>query len=251
LDFADFELVEDEAHATPNSSDELPMDTAKVAPKQQEEIMTVGETNHGYQNRIETTTPRYHSTTLETDDDISSSSFCGSCCLGRPTVNTANVSGSSTTTTTSSETTSSSGETSDLQSRKKKRSTLIRLIRWIKNSQYSKASFYRNNISFYIAVLVYILVQVALVLVQLHIYSEVNWAVKLARSGGILLDFNASLVIILVLRRLMTWLRNSLIGRDYLPVDHFIKFHKYIGILIFVYSIIHTVGHSINLCKKN
>jgi hypothetical protein len=180
----------------------------------------------------------------EIEDDASS--YCGSCCMGggsRVHEQFANSTNSST------KTESSTGSSDSANSDKLKRNPLVRFIRRIKNSNYTKPSYYRNNISFYVTVFGYFIVQIVLVLIQMHIYSDVNWAVKMARAGGILLNFNSGLIVLLVLRRLVTWVRNSVIGRNYLPVDHFIKFHKYIGMLILLYSIIHTVGHCINLCK--
>jgi hypothetical protein len=178
----------------------------------------------------------------EKEIENDTSSFCGSCCMSRGVHDEFPNSTTSTTNTESS--TGSSDSTNKI-----KRNALVRFIRKIKNSNYTKPSYYRNNISFYVTVFAYFVVQVVLVLIQMHIYSDVNWAVKMARAGGILLNFNSGLIVLLVLRRLVTWVRNSVIGRNYLPVDHFIKFHKYIGMLILLYSIIHTVGHCINLCK--
>ena len=117
-----------------------------------------------------------------------------------------------------------------------------------KKSKYTRLSFYRNNLSFFVLILVYIIVNASLVGIQLHLYKDFNSALKTARVGGILLNFNCSLIILLVLRRLLTWLRNSVIGTSFLPLDDFIKFHKFIGMFIFVLTILHTIGHLINLC---
>jgi hypothetical protein len=116
--------------------------------------------------------------------------------------------------------------------------------------KYTRLSFYRNNLSLFLCILSYIVLQIILAIVQYSIYSNTNMFVRIARIGGILLDFNSSLIILLVLRRLVTWIRNSFIGR-YLPMDDFIKFHKFIGVFIMIYSVIHTVAHCINLCKIN
>lgn len=119
----------------------------------------------------------------------------------------------------------------------------------IKKSKYTRVSYYRNNLSFFATIIAYFLIQIALSIIQYHLYASSNMAVRFARIGGILLDFNSGVIILLVLRRLTTWLRNSVIGRNYLPVDDFIKFHKFVGIFILLLSIMHTVAHCINLCK--
>jgi hypothetical protein len=121
--------------------------------------------------------------------------------------------------------------------------------RSFKKSKYCRISYYRNNLSFFLTFLAYLLIQLTLGLLQAYFYSEMNWAVRIARVGGILIDFNSGLVILLVLRRLTTWIRNSVIGRNYLPIDDSIRFHKFVGLFIFVLSIVHTVAHCINLCK--
>lgn len=127
--------------------------------------------------------------------------------------------------------------------------SILTKLKRIKKSKYFTLSYYRNNISFFLTILIYFIVQIVLAIIQYFLYIESNVAVRFARIGGILLNFNSSLIVLLVLRRLVTWLRNSLLGRNFLPVDNFIKFHKFIGIFIVLFSILHTVSHCINLCK--
>lgn len=129
------------------------------------------------------------------------------------------------------------------------RATILTKLKKIKKSKYFTLSYYRNNISFFFTILIYFVIQIILAIIQYFLYIESNLAVRFARIGGILLNFNSSLIVLLVLRRLVTWLRNSLLGRNFLPVDNFIKFHKFIGIFILFFSILHTVAHCINLCK--
>lgn len=116
-------------------------------------------------------------------------------------------------------------------------------------SKYFRMSYYRNNLSFFLTFLVYLLIQIGLGLLQYFLYIESNVAVRIARIGGILINFNSGLVILLVLRRLTTWIRNSAIGRNYLPIDDSIKFHKFVGLFIFALSFMHTAAHCVNLCK--
>lgn len=116
-------------------------------------------------------------------------------------------------------------------------------------SKYFRMSYYRNNLSFFLTFLVYLMIQVGLGLLQYFLYIESNVAVRIARIGGILINFNSGLVILLVLRRLTTWIRNSAIGRNYLPIDESIKFHKFVGLFIFALSLVHTAAHCVNLCK--
>ena len=120
-----------------------------------------------------------------------------------------------------------------------------------KKRKFFRASFYRNNTAFFSTILIYIIIQIVLIVIQMHLYSQVNNYVKVARAGGILLNFNSCIVILLVLRRLTTWLRNSEFGRKCLALDEFLNFHKFIGFFILVLSLMHTIAHCLNLCKMN
>ena len=84
-------------------------------------------------------------------------------------------------------------------------------------------------------------------------YSDQAIFVIIARINGQSLNFNCSLILVLVLRKHFTWLRSK--GSvSFLPIDDFIDIHKKIGIVILVETILHTLAHLINLynvCKAN
>jgi hypothetical protein len=126
---------------------------------------------------------------------------------------------------------------------------LPNLCSQIKQSRYFKSSYYTNNCAFYLFIFVYIIIQTILVIIQMVLYKQENSAVLVARAAGILLSFNMVFVLFLVLRSLITWLRSTNIGRKCLPSDDFLDFHKYIGVFILILSILHTMGHCINLCE--
>ena len=136
------------------------------------------------------------------------------------------------------------------KSRKKKKKCDLKSTCFHLKNKYTRFSFYRNNHAYFLTILFYVLIQVFFVLLQLLVlHPNVNVYVKFARAGGILLNFNSCLIILLVLRRTNTLLRNSIIGRHYPVLDEFLKFHKIIGFWILFLSIMHTVAHAINLCK--
>jgi hypothetical protein len=116
----------------------------------------------------------------------------------------------------------------------------------LKDSKFGQLSFYKNNMPFIIVVTLYFLLQIALVVIQMNIYYDANPALKTARFGGILLNFNLSLIMLFVMRRMVSIVRNSFIGR-FLPCDHFLLFHKFLGVWILIWSFEHTIGHCINL----
>lgn len=65
---------------------------------------------------------------------------------------------------------------------------------------------------------------------------------------GQCLNFNCAWVLVLMLRNCLTQLRVRGFS-SYLPLDHHIYLHKLTGVLICLYSLIHTVMHLCNLCK--
>jgi hypothetical protein len=116
----------------------------------------------------------------------------------------------------------------------------------LKDSKFGQLSFYKNNISFIIVVTLFFLLQIALIIIQLNIYYDANHALKTARCGGILLNFNLSIIMLFVMRRMISMVRNSFVGR-FLPCDDFLFFHKFLGAWILIWSFIHTIGHCVNL----
>ena len=118
-----------------------------------------------------------------------------------------------------------------------------------KDSRFTSVSFYKNNSSFFISILAYVLLSIFFILIQLLVlFPNVYWYVAMARACGILINFNSCLIILLVLRRLSTWVRNTVLGPKFAVLDDFLIFHKFIGILILVLSFIHTLGQCINMC---
>ena len=105
----------------------------------------------------------------------------------------------------------------------------------------------KNNLSRFLIVLSYLIIQIILCIIQYELYISSNVAVKVARLCGILLNLNSCVIILLAMRRLITWVRNSFCGK-FLPVDDFIQFHKFLGFYLLILSLIHTSAHCVNLC---
>ncbi len=109
--------------------------------------------------------------------------------------------------------------------------------------------FYKSNFSFCIFILIYVLIQIGLVIQRIIQYKDSNAAVIVARIAGVLLDFNMSFIILLILKRCLTWLGTINILRIILPIGDFLAIHKFVGIFILVLSFIHTIAHCVNQCK--
>lgn len=78
--------------------------------------------------------------------------------------------------------------------------------------------------------------------------SHPNWFYIMARGNGRVLNFNSSLILLLVLRYVITKLRELGLG-FVLPLDENIYIHKVIGVVIFIQSLVHTVMHIFNFCE--
>ena len=68
-------------------------------------------------------------------------------------------------------------------------------------------------------------------------------------SGG-MLNFNCALMLVLMLRKHITWLRSKG-GSVLLPLDNHIDIHKTIGIIIMIETALHTIAHFAYLCLYN
>ena len=113
---------------------------------------------------------------------------------------------------------------------------------------YFKISFWVNNLSFIIALLMFISIHIALIAYVLIIRADSSTAVKFARVPGMLLNLNCTLIYLLVLKWLVTWIRNSHFGRKIAVLDEFLKFHKILGFFIAFLSAVHSLGHFFNFC---
>ena len=73
-------------------------------------------------------------------------------------------------------------------------------------------------------------------------------AVAIARGCGQCLNFNPTFVIIVMMRRGLTWLRSTRVAFLF-PLDQHIELHKMCGWVIFIFAIIHTLAHIVNFSE--
>lgn len=79
-----------------------------------------------------------------------------------------------------------------------------------------------------------------------YIHCSASFSVSLK---GQCLHFDCALVLLLTLRRSISWLRSR--GLDWLlPLDRHVYFHKMIGWCICFFGVVHTVAHVVNHGKK-
>lgn len=110
----------------------------------------------------------------------------------------------------------------------------------------------RDNLPRVITLLVYILINIALI-IYVAIYRAVvikaSVFIVFARISGMLLDFHCSLILILMLKQTILLIRTTKLYK-WLPIDDHIDFHKFVGRLIAVLAVIHTVAHMINFARQ-
>ncbi|CAF3973602.1 unnamed protein product [Rotaria sp. Silwood2] len=109
--------------------------------------------------------------------------------------------------------------------------------------------YVKDNLSHIIFLILYLLVNLVLLLYVVIYQSNVTKShviVVLARIGGMLLNFNCSLVIVLMLKRTILLIRTNIILRKLIPVDDHISFHKFVGRVIVDLVILHVIAHMVN-----
>ncbi|CAF3560809.1 unnamed protein product [Adineta steineri] len=117
-------------------------------------------------------------------------------------------------------------------------------------SKYHKRSstvraWIRNNIGLIFFWSLYSFICTCICVDVIHLYvgqQRVHFLIVIARLNGGMLNFNCALMLILMLRKHITWLRSKG-GGILLPLDHHIDIHKTIGIIIMIETALHTAAH--------
>lgn len=74
--------------------------------------------------------------------------------------------------------------------------------------------------------------------------------VSIARGCGQCLNFNPVVVLCLMMRKGMTWLRSSRIA-GVLPLDQYIELHKMTGYSIVFFALLHLMAHLANFSETS
>ncbi|KAJ8708862.1 hypothetical protein PYW08_010244 [Mythimna loreyi] len=107
--------------------------------------------------------------------------------------------------------------------------------------------YFRNNYVFLTYLALFFIVNAGLFVARVVEYKRMNanGFVIVARACGQCLNFTCAWVLVLMLRHCLTELRVRGFS-SYLPLDHHIYLHKLTGVLIVLYSMLHTVMHLCN-----
>ncbi|XP_028167953.1 NADPH oxidase 5, partial [Ostrinia furnacalis] len=105
--------------------------------------------------------------------------------------------------------------------------------------------YFKNNYVFVGYLAVFFLVNLGLFVSRAIEYRHHHGFVIVARACGQCLNFNCAWVLVLMLRHCITQLRARGLSAA-LPLDHHIYLHKLTGVLVAVYSVVHTIMHLCN-----
>lgn len=134
----------------------------------------------------------------------------------------------------------------------------------------SISSYIKNNVAYIVFVAIYAFINICLFVSRAIEFKDTNIFYILARACGIILikltwrirrcwlqdikftgqtlNFNCAFILVLMLRQVITLLRQ--IGwASFLPLDQHVYLHKACGIVIVFFSVLHTVMHLINFRK--
>ncbi|XP_064013939.1 NADPH oxidase 5 isoform X5 [Pogoniulus pusillus] len=84
-------------------------------------------------------------------------------------------------------------------------------------------------------------------LAALHHASRGGW-VMVARGCGQCLNFNCTLLAVLMLRRCLTWLRATPVAKV-VPLDQHVVFHQLVGYVVLALAAVHTGAHLANFSR--
>ena len=109
--------------------------------------------------------------------------------------------------------------------------------------------YIKNNMNRLIFIVLYFLILISLI-IYVIVYrcivlkNHTVWQV-IARIGGMLVNYNYVVAIILMLKQTMTIVRRIYFLRLLIPVDDHIDAHRFVGTMLVTSAIIHSFGHTI------
>ncbi|XP_038057987.1 NADPH oxidase 5-like [Patiria miniata] len=110
--------------------------------------------------------------------------------------------------------------------------------------RYLTPRYINNNLRKVIFVIAYCLLNAALFTEAAYRFAfrGANWCIIVARGCGQCLNLNSSLILVLMLRQTLTYIRSTRVAR-LLPIDQHIIFHKTVGLIIAALSLVHSLAH--------
>src|SRR5690606_21929338 len=107
--------------------------------------------------------------------------------------------------------------------------SMFNKLRWL---------YIRNNLQSVLFTTLYTVASLALFVARFYQYLDTNLALALARASAMVIYFQSGMILLLVCRKSITFLR-SIGMAHYLPLDHYVYFHKMTGWSIAFCSLLH------------
>ncbi|XP_042266656.1 NADPH oxidase 5 [Thunnus thynnus] len=114
--------------------------------------------------------------------------------------------------------------------------------------RYLTRAYWHNNSRKLLFLCVYAGLSLLLFIAAMLQHSQGGVCYMLAKGCGQCLNFNCTFVMVLMLRRCLTWLRVTWVVRV-LPLDQNILLHQIVGYAILCYTLVHTTAHICNFVQ--
>ncbi|KAM9808053.1 NADPH oxidase 5 [Neosynchiropus ocellatus] len=116
--------------------------------------------------------------------------------------------------------------------------------------RYLTRVYWQNNSRKLLFLCVYACVNLLLFIMAAMQHRQGGGWYMIAKGCGQCLNFNCTFVMVLMLRRCLTWLRATWVVRV-LPLDQNILLHTIVGYAILCYTLVHTTAHIFNFVKMS
>uniref|UniRef100_H2MGC7 NADPH oxidase 5 n=1 Tax=Oryzias latipes TaxID=8090 RepID=H2MGC7_ORYLA len=114
--------------------------------------------------------------------------------------------------------------------------------------RYLTRAYWQNNSRKLLFLFGYGVLNLLLFVVAMLRHSDGGVWLMVARGCGQCLNFNCTFIVVLMLRRCLTWLRATWVVRV-LPLDQNILLHQIVGYAIFCFSLGHAIAHVVNFAN--
>uniref|UniRef100_A0A8B9HW91 NADPH oxidase, EF-hand calcium binding domain 5 n=1 Tax=Astyanax mexicanus TaxID=7994 RepID=A0A8B9HW91_ASTMX len=111
--------------------------------------------------------------------------------------------------------------------------------------RYLTRTYWHNNSRKLLFLCLYSVLNLLLFIMNMMQYAYGGPWLMLAKGCGICLNLNCTFIMVLMLRRCLTWLRATWIVRI-LPLDQNILLHQMVGYAIVIFTVAHTMAHVMN-----
>ncbi|XP_060770493.1 NADPH oxidase 5 [Neoarius graeffei] len=114
-----------------------------------------------------------------------------------------------------------------------------------KTPRYLTRAYWHNNSRKLFFLCLYAFLNILLFIIAMLQHAPGGPWYMLAKGCGLCLNLNCTFIMILMLRRCLTWLRATWVVKV-LPLDQNILLHQIVGYAIFIFTLVHTMAHVMN-----